>query len=53
MKNWKTTIFGVLAAAAFYLSNSTTGIVQEVSKIIATVATALGFCNAADAQKKN
>lgn len=37
MKNWKTTLGGILAAAGSYLSNSQTGALQVVGQVLQAI----------------
>jgi hypothetical protein len=37
MKNWKTTVGGILAAAGSYLANSQTGALQVVGQVLQAV----------------
>lgn len=49
MKNWKTTLFGVLAAACGYLQHSSTGTLATIGGIGTYVFTMLLGASAGDA----
>ena len=50
MKNWKTTLSGVLAAVGTYLANSTTGWLQVIGQVMSGIALLLLGYNASDAK---
>ena len=51
MKNWKTTLGGVLAAIGTYLTNSQTGVLNVIGQIMSIVGTLLLGTAAADYKK--
>lgn len=52
MKNWLTTLFGVLAAAGAAAAHYGTGVLSEVGTLVSIVGTALLGSSSADASKK-
>jgi hypothetical protein len=48
MKNWKTTVCGILAAVGVYLVNSEVGILNVVGQVLSVVGVALGGTLAKD-----
>jgi drug/metabolite transporter (DMT)-like permease len=52
MKNWKTTLGGLVAAVGTYLVNSQTGVLQILGQVLAVVGTLLLGHSAADANSK-
>ena len=50
MKNWKTTLGGIVAAVGSYLVNSQTGVLNIIGQVLAVVGTLLLGHSAADSK---